>query len=92
MQLNRNFTRSHDHAGTTHSIDKPLANQDVVDLFDYLENALANHECEHSFHITEAYLASNGLNSNRVLPWLRKCGANCDCEILGDFEFKWRQS
>ena len=68
----------------------PIRNQDVVGLFDYLEDALLDHTCEHSFHFTEAYLAASALDTRRVLPWLRSRGATCDCEVLGEFEFGWR--
>lgn len=94
MLLSRPVTKvtmSVDSVGVR-ATDTPLTNQDVVELFDYLENALASRACDHSFHITEGFLALNGLDVTRILPWLRKSGATCDCEIVGDFEFNWRKS
>ena len=70
----------------------PLGNQDMVALFDYLEDLLDCEECEHSFDLTGAFLTAHNIAPDRVVPWLQQRGVKCDCDVLGEFEFAWRNA
>ncbi|KAF1699784.1 DUF2695 domain-containing protein [Pseudoxanthomonas suwonensis] len=59
-------------------------------MFDHLEDALAD-GCDHSLRFTRQFLASRGIEPDRVLPWLEEHGGYCDCEVLANVEEHWER-
>lgn len=68
---------------------EPLSRDDVLELFDYVEEGLAITGCDHSFRCTEAFLVVNDITMGPALNWLRRFGATCDCEVLEEVEQRW---
>ena len=92
MQLNMITTR--DTALADRPVRRPgpapLCRPDAVALFAYLDDALQQHPCSHSFRNTEHFLGDHHLDVRGTLGWLRGHGVRCDCEVLGKFEATWR--
>lgn len=68
----------------------PLPDADLRDLFDALDAALANEDCDHSRRLTRAFLESRGLPIEPVFAWLDENGGFCDCEVLANVEEHWQ--
>ena len=66
-----------------------VTRDDMIELFDYLEDGLVSDACDHSFKYTEAFLASRDIECRPALEWIRGFGATCDCEILQNVELEW---
>lgn len=66
-----------------------VSRDDMIELFDYLEDGLVSDACDHSFKYTEAFLASRDIAQRPALEWIRGFGATCDCEILQNVELEW---
>lgn len=69
--------------------DMPLPLKELGDLFDYLDEKLGVHDCDHTPKLTVRFLDNHQLNSAKVLPWLEEQGGYCDCEILANVEESW---
>lgn len=63
----------------------PMSKSDLKGLFDYLDDALSE-PCDHTRKMTEAYLKSKGIATEKVFPWLDRYGGYCDCEVLANVE------
>jgi hypothetical protein len=68
--------------------EMPISLAHLGQLFDHLDVELEN-GCDHTPRITTAFLTSNGLNPEIILPWLHDQGGFCDCEILANVEESW---
>ena len=77
-------------AGQADFEDVPLGDEDMAALFDYLEDVLDGEECDHGFDLTGTFLTSNDIAPRKVVLWLQRRGVVCDCDVLGEFEFAWR--
>jgi hypothetical protein len=56
-------------------------------LFDFLDNELAEKECNHTTKLTEEFLEKNSvLKISNVIEWLADNGGYCDCEVLANVE------
>jgi hypothetical protein len=66
-----------------------ISREEMIELFDYLEDGLVCDACDHSFRYTEAFLASRGIESGPAIKWICGYGASCDCEILQNMELEW---
>lgn len=65
----------------------PMPREQFQQLFDYLDEALGRHGCDHSPRLTLRCLEAAGMEEPEpVLIWLRKHGGHCDCEILANVE------
>lgn len=53
-------------------------------LFDVLDERLAEDPCDHSLRLTEEFLAECDLDTEEVLVWLAERGGTCDCEVLAN--------
>jgi len=57
-------------------------------LFDYLDENLENHECDHSYKLTINFLKEHNLPVEKSLEWMKSNGGFCDCEVLWNIEDK----
>lgn len=67
----------------------PLSLQNLGELFDYLDEELSEHDCDHTCRMTMNFLSSKKLDAESILPWLGEYGGNCDCEVLANVEESW---
>ena len=63
----------------------PLTRDHLVDLFDYLDEALSE-GCDHKLTKTKEFLNSKGLSDSPIINWLYAKGGGCDCEVLNNVE------
>lgn len=68
--------------------EMPISLPHLGQLFDYLDEKLEK-GCDHTSKFTLAFLESNNLNRENILPWLQEQGGFCDCEILANVEESW---
>ena len=65
----------------------PVNENTFSKLFDFLDDELEKHGCDHSSSITKTFLQKNGIsNIIEVTEWLAQNGGYCDCEILANVE------
>jgi len=56
-------------------------------LFDHLDCALGERDCDHTNSLTHLWLERNSAaDTNSTLEWLRQNGGHCDCEVLANSE------
>ena len=63
----------------------PISQNDLSDLFDYLDSALAL-GCDHTLRLTRHFLKSRELDEPAIVAWLNEYGGHCDCEVLANVE------
>jgi len=66
----------------------PMPQQDLRDLFDYLDQAELS-PCDHTLRHTTEFLQRRSLAVEPVVPWLREHGGHCDCEVIANVEDKF---
>jgi len=66
----------------------PMSLAQLHGLLDALDRELAT-GCDHSLQHTQAYLRSQSLAPETVIPWLEEHGGFCDCEVLANIEEEW---
>ncbi|MFN7883700.1 MAG: DUF2695 domain-containing protein [bacterium] len=66
----------------------PMSLAQLHGLLAALDIALAT-GCNHTLQHTEAYLHSQDLAIEEVVPWLQEHGGFCDCEVLANVEEEW---
>lgn len=62
-----------------------LEQEEVEELFEYLEEALEEEECDHSLKNTEQWIIDNIDDEERrdqVRREIKEYGGHCDCEVL----------
>lgn len=59
------------------------------ELFDCLDERLAEEGCHDGLRMTEAFLDSHDCDTEAVLEWLKENGGGCDCEVLANAEEKF---
>ena len=66
------------------SNDYILAEENVQELFEYLEEQLDNSYCNHTLHHTEQWLKDNISKEmiESVITEITDMGGYCDCEVL----------
>ena len=69
---------------TAQATDYLLSEENVEDLFDYLETQLENTPCDHTLCHTRQWLADNlpAEIIERVIAEINEMGGYCDCEVL----------
>ncbi|HTC95325.1 MAG TPA: DUF2695 domain-containing protein [Terriglobales bacterium] len=67
----------------------PITAQQMKSLFDFVDEHLSDSECDHSLRHTLAFLESQGIPAEPVVPWLRNAHGYCDCEVLFNAEEKF---
>ena len=66
----------------------PIPQQDLRDLFDYLDRENAP-QCDHTLRETIEFLQKRNLNVERTVAWLREYGGYCDCEVIFNVDDKF---
>lgn len=64
----------------------PIPKETFYELFDFLDEQLEEHGCNHSLDLTTAFLASNKIDSKPIIDWIIEHGQGCDCEVLANIE------
>ena len=64
----------------------PIPIENLVALLDHLDVRLPQAGCDHSHRLTQAWCATNGIDSDAIIEWARENGGYCDCEILANTE------
>ena len=59
----------------------PLLLTELGALFDYLDEQLGIHDCDHVTKMTVNFLQANKLDQEVIVPWLGEYGGHCDCEV-----------
>lgn len=56
----------------------------IIDLKDYLKNALDENNCDHSLNLTRKWLKEHVISDKHeiVLAGFRNAGGYCDCEVI----------
>ncbi len=68
----------------------PMTRHQFKQLFDHLDAALNEIDCDDTLKITEAFLQEAGIaNIPQVKEWLKNNGGYCDCEVLANVEEKF---
>jgi hypothetical protein len=70
----------------------PLPDAQLQSLFDYLDRALGEAECDHTLRFTREWLAAHEAEDAVVLQWLRDNGGYCDCGVLFNAEQAWQET
>jgi hypothetical protein len=68
----------------------PASQEQIEDLFDYLEYKLEKDPCDHSLRYAMQYMMENRLNFPKLTAWLNENGGVCDCKILDEITPAWR--
>lgn len=66
----------------------PFSTEVFEDLFDYIDEVLEIHGCDHTLKYTKKFLKDNNLPLKESVEWLEENGGYCDCEVLGNIEDK----
>ena len=69
--------------------DRPLSLLDLGDLFDHLDRRMNQAGCDHTLDGTRMFLDSRGLDTSKIISWLKDSGGFCDCEALANVEESW---
>ena len=69
----------------------PLEKSIIIELFDFLDNELGENECNHNYQLTNEFLKSKQVESEKIFEWFREQGGYCDCEILYNIEERFEE-
>ena len=67
---------------------RPISLEQLHGLFDFLDSQ-ENQPCDHSLRLTREFLVAQGLDPDKITPWLGEYGGFCDCEVLANVEEHW---
>lgn len=70
----------------------PAGQNDIEELFDFLEKKLETEECTHSLRFAMQYMMENRLNFPKTSAWLQQNGGFCDCKVLEQIAPAWRKA
>ncbi len=70
----------------------PTGQEDIEDLFDFLERKLEREECNHSLRFAMQYMMEERLNFAKLSGWLQRNGGFCDCKVLQQIAPEWRKA
>jgi hypothetical protein len=70
----------------------PLSPAQMKELFDFVNERLAESECDHSLRHTMTYLDAHQIVSDPVSAWLRDAGGYFDCEVIMNAEEKFESA
>ena len=62
------------------------ASATMKELFDFVDEGLAESDSEHTFRHTLRFLESHNISPEPVLQWLQHAGGYCDCEVIMNAE------
>lgn len=69
----------------------PARQEQIEDLFDYIETRLEREPCNHSLRFAMQYMMEKRLNFPKVTSWLNENGGYCDCKVTEEITSKWRE-
>ena len=58
----------------------------MKELFDFVDEALGESNCDHTFRHTLSFLKGRDIMPDPVLQWLQNAGGYCDCEVIMNAE------
>lgn len=58
----------------------------MKELFDCVDERLAESSCDHTFRHTLSFLETHHINPEPVMAWLQQAGGYCDCEVIMNAE------
>ena len=64
----------------------PIAEDEFIPLFDYLDIELSENDCKNNFALLEKYCKIKNINPEPLERWFCEHGGYCDCEILANVE------
>ena len=65
----------------------PISREKFIQLFDFLDNKLGEHDCDDSLKLTKTIMEENNIdNHEEIENWLQEKGGYCDCEVLNNVE------
>jgi hypothetical protein len=64
----------------------PILPMQMRSLFNFVDEQLAEADCDGTLHNTLVFLEQHNLATEPVLQWLQNAGANCDCEVIANAE------
>ena len=67
----------------------PISKSDLKELFDHLDQQLAEGGCDESLRYTLEFLSNRGLTQEGIVNWFGEYGGFCDCEVLANVENEW---
>jgi len=70
----------------------PIADDQLQQLFEYVDSHLETERCDHSLRLTLGWFASTGQSSERTVEWLREHGGHCDCEVIANAAAHWDEN
>ena len=70
----------------------PLEDPQLEAMFDAVEAALVDTDCDHSLRATMQWLTTNAAAVDAVVEWLQNNGGYCDCEVLYNAREHWENN
>ncbi|MCU1333870.1 MAG: Protein of uncharacterized function [Candidatus Angelobacter sp.] len=67
----------------------PLSPELLGTMFDFVDQQLAQNECDNTFEYLFHFLSEHQIEANAVVHWLENLGGYCDCEILANVEARF---
>jgi hypothetical protein len=69
----------------------PLSDDALRSLFESVHRGLEQSRCDNTLKLTDAWIASRGLDRGPIVAWLEHQGGCCDCE-LGNAAEHWQET
>ena len=70
----------------------PLSPELLGIMFDFIDQQLAQNECDNTFKYLLHFLSEHQIEANPVVHWLENLGGYCDCEILANVEERFLEN
>lgn len=70
----------------------PMPDEQMHDLFVFVEERLSVAACDHSLRRTASWLDTRDVDADRVLAWLEDNGGYCDCEVVFNAREAWERA
>ena len=63
-----------------------VAEAQLNDLLDYLDDHVSRNGCDHSLRLTQAWAAEHSVDSPALIASLAHFGGYCDCEVAANVD------
>jgi hypothetical protein len=70
----------------------PLPDEELEDLFDFLDRQLGAQGCDDTRRFTEEWARDKDCPLEPLGAWLEDNGGYCDCEVLANVEPHWEEN
>lgn len=64
----------------------PMPKPQLKPFFDYLDENLTEHGCNHTLLFTEQFAKAQNISFEVLKKWASDYGGYCDCEVLANVE------